>query len=127
MPRGEPCMTKASSRVVAQKSRSRRSSSDRWWIIILGGGAVAIVLIIAFLLSPRPVSTAGLDGVVTYDNLPRDHSEAPQQYPQTPPVGGVHSSVWQNCGIYDQPIRNENAVHSLEHGAVWITYQPDLP
>ncbi|MCP5096317.1 MAG: DUF3105 domain-containing protein, partial [Chloroflexi bacterium] len=20
-----------------------------------------------------------------------------------------------------------NAVHSMEHGAVWITYQPDLP
>ncbi len=120
-------MTKASSRVVAQKSRSRLSSSDRWWIIILGGGAVAIVLLIVFLLSPRSVNTAGLDGLVTYDNLSRAHSEAPQQYAQTPPVGGTHSSVWQNCGIYDQPVRNENAVHSLEHGAVWLTYRPDLP
>ncbi len=43
------------------------------------------------------------------------------------PVGGTHSSVWQNCGIYDQPVRNENAVHSLEHGAVWLAYRPDLP
>jgi hypothetical protein len=65
--------------------------------------------------------------MLTFNNLPRDHSEAPQQYAQTPPAGGVHSSVWQNCGIYDQPVRNENAVHSLEHGAVWITYRPDLP
>ena len=120
-------MTKASSRAVAQKPRSRLSSSDRWWILILGGGAVTITLIIVALLSPRPVNTSGLEGLVTYSNLSRNHSEAPQQYAQTPPAGGVHSAAWQNCGIYDQPLRNENAVHSLEHGAVWLTYRPDLP
>jgi hypothetical protein len=49
------------------------------------------------------------------------------EYAQIPPVGGKHDSVWQNCGYYDQPVRNENAVHSLEHGVVWITYRPDLP
>src|SRR4051794_39253888 len=37
-----------------------------------------------------------------------------------------HNAQWLNCGIYDQPVPNENAVHDLEHGAVWITYRPDL-
>ncbi len=43
-----------------------------------------------------------------------------------PPAGGDHDAVWQNCGIYDEPIRATHAIHSLEHGAVWVTYHPDL-
>ena len=48
-------------------------------------------------------------------------------YRQTPPVGGNHWPVWLNCGYYGYAVQNENAVHSLEHGAVWITYRPGLP
>lgn len=55
------------------------------------------------------------------------HSLGPVSYPQVPPAGGIHNPVWQQCGFYDQPIENEKAVHSLEHGAIWITYRPDLP
>jgi hypothetical protein len=51
----------------------------------------------------------------------------PVDYKQIPPVGGDHNPTWLNCGVYDAPVHNENAVHSMEHGAVWITYQPDLP
>ncbi|MDQ6909919.1 MAG: DUF3105 domain-containing protein [Actinomycetota bacterium] len=49
------------------------------------------------------------------------------QYPQTPPVGGDHAPIWQDCGFYSKPIVAERGVHSMEHGAVWITYRPDLP
>jgi Protein of unknown function (DUF3105) len=57
----------------------------------------------------------------------RDHKEGRLSYDTNPPTGGIHNPAWQNCGIYDQQIALENAVHSLEHGAVWLTYQPDLP
>lgn len=47
-------------------------------------------------------------------------------YDRTPPASGAHFPAWQNCGIYARPIQNQTAVHSLEHGAVWVAYQPDL-
>lgn len=48
-------------------------------------------------------------------------------YTSSPPRGGAHDAVWAACNgvAYDQPVRSENLVHSMEHGAVWITYNPD--
>jgi len=66
------------------------------------------------------------DGVTTYEVEAGVHVTTPVDYPQTPPVGGKHNPVWLNCGIYDSPVPNENAVHSMEHGAVWVTYVADL-
>jgi hypothetical protein len=51
------------------------------------------------------------------------------KYQQSPPVAGPHNPNWQRCmgDVYPDPIASEHAVHALEHGAVWITYRPDLP
>jgi len=65
--------------------------------------------------------------VQTFGSLDQGHTEAPVSYPHVPPVGGIHNAVLQPCGFYDQPIQNEKGVHSLEHGAIWITFRPDLP
>jgi hypothetical protein len=67
------------------------------------------------------------EDVQSFGITERAHVQTPVSYPQTPPVGGYHAPTWQNCGFYDTPIANENVVHSLEHGAVWITYRSDLP
>ena len=56
-----------------------------------------------------------------------DHVGDNVEYEQSPPVGGPHFPVWQTCDFYEDPVPNEQAVHSLEHGAVWIAYAPDLP
>ncbi|MEU6206063.1 DUF3105 domain-containing protein [Micromonospora musae] len=58
-----------------------------------------------------------------------NHQPGPIKYTVSPPVAGPHNQAWQNCmgDVYDAPIANEHAVHSLEHGAIWITYRPDLP
>lgn len=58
------------------------------------------------------------------DTLKYNHVKGAVDYPMTPPVGGNHHAAWMTCEgtVYTKPIRNENAVHSLEHGAVWATY-----
>jgi len=65
-------------------------------------------------------------GVTVWTGLSRSHVQTPVTYAQVPPVGGQHNATWLNCGIYAQPVPNVNAVHDLEHGAVWVTYQPNL-
>jgi len=106
----------------------QRASSFRrkWlpWIII---GLVIILAIAAFLMIEVVPKTAAVTGIEKFGNLSRDHVTGPVDYPQVVPVGGAHSATWENCGIYAQPVPKEMAVHSMEHGAVWITYQSDLP
>ncbi|MDP9987302.1 hypothetical protein J2S98_002469 [Arthrobacter oryzae] len=68
-----------------------------------------------------------IEGVISYAGLSRNHVQTAVTYPQRPGVGGDHSPVWTNCGAYDRPVQETRAVHSLEHGAVWISYQPGLP
>lgn len=68
---------------------------------------------------------AGDDGVRKWEGeLGRNHVTKAVDYPASPPVGGDHNPVWMNCNgdVYTDEIKNTNAVHSLEHGAVWVTY-----
>jgi hypothetical protein len=69
--------------------------------------------------------STGADGVRTWKGkLGRTHVAKRVEYPTVPPVGGDHNQVWMNCDgdVYTHPIDDMNAVHSLEHGAVWVTY-----
>ena len=109
---------------------SSGGGSRRAYIIV---GLIAAVFLAGFaalvIVDARQKAASGPPGgVQTYDVGPGgEHTEGAVDYAQSPPVGGEHNSIWQNCGFYEEPIRSETAVHSLEHGAVWITYSPDLP
>ncbi len=94
-------------------------------VALVGGGSWALIAHSGSGSSTQ--EKVALTGLQTYPGLARDHVTGAVVYPQTPPVGGKHSASWQNCGVYTAPVPNENAVHSLEHGAMWITYRPDLP
>ncbi|MEW2139257.1 DUF3105 domain-containing protein [Streptomyces sp. NPDC005409] len=59
----------------------------------------------------------------------RNHVETPVKYEMNPPVGGDHHPRWMNCNgdVYTNPVPEVHAVHSLEHGAVWVTYNEKAP
>src|SRR4051812_19108231 len=54
----------------------------------------------------------------------RSHRQGHIDYPTHPPSGGNHNPAPLTCGFYDQQPPDEFAVHSLEHGAVWVAFDP---
>ncbi len=100
---------------------------------------LAAIVVTAALVVPRlldddngrnradaiPDVGANLDDVRVYDPQP-GHDNGDLTYPESPPVGGLHNDIWLDCGVYDVQLPEEHVVHDLEHGTVWITYDPGL-
>ncbi len=129
----------------AKKAQSRKIVNQRqtpWGLIVTTVVIVAVaVAVIGYAVTRSgksstsavqsgTSSTSGITiaGIQHYTNLSRNHETTSVTYAQSPPVGGNHSPVWADCSgtVYPNQIANENAVHDLEHGAVWITYKPGL-
>ncbi|KAA3661880.1 MAG: DUF3105 domain-containing protein [Chloroflexi bacterium] len=124
-------MTSQSKPKVSKKEKRRqeiaRQKRKRLLTIWVPLGIVVVGLVgLGYLLFLSLRGPLPIEGIVTFLRQPRGHDNEQTYEGELPPVGGLHSDVWQNCGVYDEPIDAANAVHSLEHGAVWIAYQPDL-
>lgn len=113
-----------------REARMKRNRRIAIWASVGAGVAIIALIVTTVLLTPqRPSYTAGgegaeIEGVETFENA-SEHVEGVVDYAQTPPAGGQHNPAWLNCGIYEEPVPNENAVHSLEHGAIWVTYDAE--
>jgi hypothetical protein len=127
-----------SAKVAPKKVQSRKIVNKRqtpWGLIITTVAVVALAVgVIGYAVtktnkkSGPSVSADAIAGIQHYSNLTRNHVTTVVKYAQSPPVGGDHSPVWADCTgtVYPSQIASENAVHDLEHGAVWITYKPGL-
>jgi len=116
------------------QARKQAQATERKRALLLAGASGLVILFIAgavgwAILGEREEREAAgdLSAVQTFEYKGGNHVEGKVDYKESPPVGGEHNAVWLNCGTYDEPVPNEHAVHSLEHGAVWITYDPELP
>ena len=111
------------------EERSRQAARARRQALVIWGAAAVLVVAIAgavtFAIIHEQSTRPSLAAVETFE-VEQGHTTEPVTYAQAPPAGGEHHPVWLNCGVYTEPVPEDHAVHSLEHGAVWVTYQPDL-
>jgi hypothetical protein len=124
--------------------RARRKVNDRstaasatgpkgrpWAKYLIGLGILAAIVVGVIYISADVASAPKGDvepppGTEIIPINEASHTLEPIAYALNPPAGGNHNPEWLTCRAYDAPVRNENAVHSLEHGAIWITYEPGL-
>lgn len=110
-----------------EKRRQEFIKEQRRRRLLYGGVAVVIVVVLGALIYTRLLQTIpGIDELGPQDRGHAVNVDVVSE-PGLPPAGGTHNPQWLNCGVYREPVEAEHAVHSLEHGAVWVTYHPDLP
>lgn len=107
-------------------SRTRRSNG-----LLTAGLVIGVVIAVGGVVWAVQAGTedptpGALDEVQAFEYEAAEHTEDPVKYDESPPVGGPHNPEWEECGFFDDEIESERAVHSMEHGAVWITYDPEL-
>lgn len=109
-----------------EKAKQQRMNMIRTW-----GIPIIVVLGIIIFAVVRLANQRDLEGVTAVNAAVSGQHDADLVYAfeenPLPPMGGPHNPSWQNCGIYDTPVQGQYAVHSMEHGAVWISYNPELP
>lgn len=110
-----------------ERARERRSTT-----LLSAGLVIGVVLAVggvwwAVEAGTEDPTPGALEDVAAYQYEPSKHTDQPVEYAESPPVGGEHHPFWLACDFYDEPVPDEKAVHSLEHGAVWVTYDPELP
>ncbi|MFI7413613.1 DUF3105 domain-containing protein [Streptomyces sp. NPDC049627] len=110
----------------AQQARERRNRiiAIAASVVIVAGLVVGGWYLLDAANDKEQEQAAPVRGEQTWSKLSQKHVDNNVAYPMSPGAGGDHNKVWQNCdgNVYDEAIQDENAVHSLEHGAVWVTY-----
>jgi len=121
---------KQKAKQVVQKSKERSGNTKRVikyviWIVIISAVFYGLF---------RLISNSGPQGEdfsQAISEMGASHiaiGSFHEQYNSNPPTSGPHYANAARAGFRgDTDIPDENIVHSLEHGAIWISYLPSVP
>ena len=52
-----------------------------------------------------------------------DEGDSHEAYNSNPPTSGAHLATAARWGVYQEALSDEQLVHNLEHGGIWISYK----
>lgn len=118
------------SQPTSDRRRPKTVGEEGWkrlaWI---GGIATIIALAVLVSLNVTAPPPAQLASVETFPDMGTDHigfGVSPPEYNADPPTSGPHLDTPAPCGIYRQPVPDGSTLHSMEHGAVVVHYDPSI-
>jgi hypothetical protein len=107
----------------AEKAKRRAAFRER---LVRGMVLAALVVAALWFFFARNLAPSEIQGFeLEKFTEGRGHTDQPVAYPMAPPVTGQHFQSAAPCGIHSEQIQNEVFVHSLEHGAVAVLYDPE--
>ncbi len=93
------------------------------WPVII---ALLVFLTIWWIYNQFP---KGQDYSIKFSNQGQEHisnGAAHPDYNSNPPTSGWHYAKPADERFYDKELPDEQLIHNLEHGDIWIAYKPDL-
>jgi hypothetical protein len=122
-------MSKSRTRQRREKKQAASQSRNSIVGIVAVVGVIAIIAVVLLVRNSQlPDVDLGEnpDESVTFGNLGQEHipegSPRPD-YNSNPPTSGPHYAQWLPTGFYSQRTLDENLVHNLEHGHIWLSYR----
>lgn len=114
---------------VREEERKRAKMEKTKKSLMRYGLWIAVIAIVGYglFLLARTAGPDGEDFSTKYDIQGRDHIANGAEHPSynsNPPSSGWHYASPARGGFYDEPLPDEQVIHNLEHGDIWIAYHP---
>lgn len=120
-----------------KRKRAEKKARQQVFMMLFFVGILVIVSIGAYMylnreqplpeLEPDFDFESVVDNSVGYEIVGFAHvpSDAPHNYNSNPPTSGDHNAEWVSpLGVYGQ-LADDNLVHNLEHGHIWLSYRDE--
>ena len=105
---------------------AKAGQSFKWYFILT---IIIIALGYGLILLVKQNAPKGEDFSIGYEDQGVEHIDNGSSHPSynsNPPSSGWHYGSPARGGFYNEALPDEQVIHNLEHGDIWIAYHPDI-